>query len=347
MRAITKSEPWNHNRLQVVDSLRGIAALGVCLGHMALTNNGFSPNSILKKTVGGYGWLGVDIFFVISGFIIPYALHRAGYEIRQYGVFLLKRIIRLDPPYLVTLPFLILLGYVTAASPMFQGPPFHLSFLQVLLHAAYLNAFFGYEWLNPIFWSLAVEFQYYLVVGLLFPIISHKCFSVRWGLFALMSLLAILLPQINYVFHWLFLFMLGMLTFQFHAGIVHKKGFFLGLAVLASGACYAMGPLIAAVATGTAIAIAFAKLGGRILLFFGTISYSLYIIHVPIGLKAVNLGARFVSGSFGRSMIFLGAFVLTITASYVLYALVEKPARGWSAAIKYRRFRDGVKLGEV
>src|ERR1035441_2897196 len=49
---------------------------------------------------GKYGWLGVEIFFVISGFIIPYSLYKAGYRVSDFTRFLLKRIARLDPPYL-------------------------------------------------------------------------------------------------------------------------------------------------------------------------------------------------------------------------------------------------------
>lgn len=60
------------NRNETVDALRGLAALGVCVFHYTLTAQ---PGGWLR-TVGDYGRLGVDVFFVISGFIVPHAMLR-------------------------------------------------------------------------------------------------------------------------------------------------------------------------------------------------------------------------------------------------------------------------------
>src|ERR1017187_46026 len=160
----------SHQRLSTLDALRGLAALGVCWFHFTNGNKAFLPDGLLKSS-GAYGWLGVEMFFVISGFIIPYTLQRSGYRSSDYGRFLIKRIIRLDPPYLVAILAVIALNYASAASPGFNGPHFNFSLVQVTLHLGYLNVFFGYPWLNPVFWTLAIELQYYLAVGLLFPLI--------------------------------------------------------------------------------------------------------------------------------------------------------------------------------
>jgi peptidoglycan/LPS O-acetylase OafA/YrhL len=165
--------PMIVKRITTIDALRGIASFAVCFYHLSYCSNICLPQGALKS-VGSFGWLGVEVFFVISGFIIPYALHRAGYQLKQYGTFVLKRVVRLDPPYLATIALIIPLGYFSAMAPGFQGPPFTVSTSQVLLHLAYLNVFFGGNWLNPVFWTLAIEFQYYLLVGLLYPFISHK-----------------------------------------------------------------------------------------------------------------------------------------------------------------------------
>src|SRR5690349_12055072 len=125
-------------RLSVLDALRGIAALGVCWYHFTNGNKTFLPEGVLKSS-GTFGWLGVEMFFVISGFIIPYALHRSGYRISDYGTFILKRIIRLDPPYLVAILIVIALGYASTATPGFQGPPFEPTITQVVLHLGYVN----------------------------------------------------------------------------------------------------------------------------------------------------------------------------------------------------------------
>jgi peptidoglycan/LPS O-acetylase OafA/YrhL len=75
-------------RLPVLDMLRGIASFAVCWFHLTNGNVAFLPAGILKSS-GAYGWLGVEVFFVISGFVIPYALERSRYGINDCGTFLL------------------------------------------------------------------------------------------------------------------------------------------------------------------------------------------------------------------------------------------------------------------
>src|SRR6266496_2565885 len=61
-------------RVEIVHCLRGLAAVAVCWFH-------FTGHSLgLLKQSGVYGWLGVEVFFVISGFILPYALYSSGYR---------------------------------------------------------------------------------------------------------------------------------------------------------------------------------------------------------------------------------------------------------------------------
>jgi peptidoglycan/LPS O-acetylase OafA/YrhL len=326
-------------RIETIDVLRGIAALAVFIFHSTNGNTNFLPNGLFKS-VGSYGWLGVEIFFVLSGFVIPFSLHRAGYKTGRYGFFLLKRIVRLDPPYLVTVVLVIFLGFLGERLPGFQGSAFTVTAPQVLLHVAYLNTFFGYPWLNPVFWSLAIELQYYLFIGLLFPLVSHQKSAIRSGVFLAFAILAVLLPQERFLFHWLFLFMLGMLAFQFRVGIITRLGFFVCIVFVACGAIYTQSVLIAVLATLTACAIAFIRIGGRVLLFFGTISYSLYLIHVPIGMRIINLGARLGGGTPVKLLVLMIAWVTTIGTAYVLYSWVELPARRWSGAINYRNKKE-------
>jgi len=323
------------DRLRIVDALRGIASLAVCLFHLTNGKEDFLPPGFLKLA-GSYGWLGVEVFFVISGFILPYALCRAEYRLRCFGMFLLKRIVRLDPPYIATIVFILFFNYLAAKAPGFNGAPFEVSPFQVALHGAYLNAFFGYEWLSPIFWTLAIEFQFYWLIGLLFPLVVHTRFSVRAALFAVLAALAFRIPSSDLVFHWLPLFMMGMLAFQAQAKLVSRQGFFLSLVVLAAYGSYVHGPLIALVGVITAGIIHLVTIRSEMLSFLGKISYSLYLIHVVIGVKIVNLGSRFVSGMPGKLLVLTMALGASIVAAYVLYRLVEAPAQRWSSALKFQ-----------
>lgn len=325
-------------RIETLDALRGIAALAVAWFHFSGSQG---LNDSLIAATGAYGWLGVHVFFVISGFVIPYSLHRADYHLRDYGHFLIKRIVRLDPPYIATIIIIIALGYLSPLMPGFHGEQFSVSAQQVLLHVAYINVFFGYPWLNIVFWSLAIEFQYYLAIGLLFPLIASRQWSVRLGTLAGLSLLAFMLPFPAFVFHYLFLFMLGIITFQRHTGKLNALPYWIGFALLVTGLLLTLGAIIAAVAAATALAIALVRIKSRVLAFFGKISYSLYLLHVPIGAKAINLGFRFVDTRAGRAAVLIVALGITIAASYLFYLLLEKPAQQWSSAFKFGpRSRD-------
>lgn len=327
-------------RVRIVDALRGIASLAVCLFHLTNGKADFLPPGLLKSA-GSYGWLGVEVFFVISGFILPYALCRAGYRIRYFGTFLLKRVIRLDPPYVATIVLIIFFNYLAAKAPGFNGASFEISSLQVVLHAAYLNAFFGYEWLSPIFWTLAIEFQFYWLIGLLFPLAVHPRLSVRAGLFGALAVMVVLIPAGGFVFHWLPLFMMGMLAFQTQAACIGRQSFFLGLSCLAVYGSYTHGMLIAGVGAATATAIVTANFSSGVLSFLGKISYSLYLVHVVVGVKIVNLGSRYVSGMPGKLLVLMLALAASIAAAYALYLLIEAPAQRWASAIRFQSSTPG------
>lgn len=335
MTASNHPRPPSDNRIEVVDCLRGIAALSVCVSHFMAANCGLAADSFIRQ-VGTHGWLGVEIFFVISGFIIPYSLHRSGYQFGDYPKFLLKRVLRLDPPYLLAVLLSIVVGWVAAQSSLYRGEPFQVSIPQVVLHLAYINTFFGYEWVNGVFWTLAIEFQYYLAVGLLFPLIAHRWLAVRVGLACGLGALAMLLPEKRFIFHWLFLFLLGMLSFHWHAKLAGPRTLGFGLVLLGAGACLTLGPLRASVGVATALAIAVIRLKARPLVFLGMISYSLYLIHYPIGTRLVNLGGRYVTGPMTSMALVAAVLGLMVLCAWALHVYVERPAQRWSSAVKYR-----------
>ncbi|HEY6329603.1 MAG TPA: acyltransferase family protein, partial [Blastocatellia bacterium] len=127
-----------YSRVSTVDSLRGIACLAVCWFHFTNGSPTFLPAGLLKSSAV-YGRLGPVVFFVISGFVVPYSLSRNAYRLSNYPTFLLKRVIRLHPPYLVSIGAIILIGLVSSKVPGYRGDPFTLSATQLVLHFGYLN----------------------------------------------------------------------------------------------------------------------------------------------------------------------------------------------------------------
>jgi peptidoglycan/LPS O-acetylase OafA/YrhL len=322
-------------RLLTLDCLRGIAAFAVLWFHLTNGNTGFLPQGVLKSS-GSYGWIGVEIFFVISGFILPYALQRAGYRPADFLRFVWKRILRLDPPYVVCIALVLVLNFASTLVPSYRGQPFQFDLAQVLLHFGYLNAFFNYEWVNVVFWTLAIEFQFYLLVALVFPLISHSSLAVRVGICVVLAMTAFLLPSENLVFHYLFLFLIGMWAFQIKADLLRGAGRQVaGWALLAAGAWFTLGDIIALAGTITGLLIVHARLNAPWLLFLGQISYSLYLLHVPIGGRVINLGSRFAHGPAEQMVVLVLAVIASIGAAFLFHRWVELPAQRWSSAVRF------------
>jgi peptidoglycan/LPS O-acetylase OafA/YrhL len=138
-----------------LDTLRGIAVLGVLLLHgFYWQYAGFSfgrwADAFLKITQPG--WLGVNLFFVLSGFLITGILLDSKNRPDYYRRFYTRRALRILPAYYLLLIFLWVLG---SASGAFVG----LSFI----YLANITNFFGVACDYGPLWSLAVEEHFYIL----------------------------------------------------------------------------------------------------------------------------------------------------------------------------------------
>ncbi len=79
-------EPVGERRLNSIELARAVASLSVAWLHLT---NTFHDGPL--KASGAYGWLGNDVFFAISGFVIPYTLHKSGYRLAEFWRFLARR----------------------------------------------------------------------------------------------------------------------------------------------------------------------------------------------------------------------------------------------------------------
>lgn len=235
------------------------------------------------------------MFFVISGFIIPYSLYKAGYRRGDFGRFLLKRIARLDPPYFATILRCLALSYVVTLAPGFRGAPPHYTWQQLAAHVAYLNSFVHLGWLNVV-----LSWHY------------------RWPFAA------------NRWCSYLPVFVAGMLAFQSRAGLISTRALLAGLAATAVA-----GP-IACVGIATALGIRFVELPASRLTGLGAISYSLYLLHVPVGGKILNLGGRVAHSTGAIASLLAVAVGASIVAAAIFNRWVELPSQRLSASIRYR-----------
>jgi peptidoglycan/LPS O-acetylase OafA/YrhL len=167
--------------IHTLDLLRGIAALMVVIVHFAGT--GFLGESWIAK-VSGYGQHGVMIFFVISGFIIPYALSKKNYLRKDFQEFMIRRLARLNPPYYASLFLTIGFSYCVSifSTGNLNNSLVVFDLWKIFLHLTYLIPFTSEAWYNNIYWTLAIEFQYYLLIGLFYPFIFINKYFTLVGL---------------------------------------------------------------------------------------------------------------------------------------------------------------------
>jgi peptidoglycan/LPS O-acetylase OafA/YrhL len=156
-------------RLTGIDGLRAIAALWVVLFHVHLVSKATFSVPVLDAFWDS-GWAGVSLFLVLSGFCL-YLPFAGGRQQRfQVRSFLLRRAKRVMPAYYTSLAFVVPL-YIAFAVPL--GGSRHLSLADTawhaLTHATMTHIFFTSTFysLNGVYWSLALEWQFYLTLPLL------------------------------------------------------------------------------------------------------------------------------------------------------------------------------------
>ncbi len=331
----------NSGFVESVHLFRGIAALMVVVDHLF----GWFPLPLLDPVIaviGGHGKLGVAVFFVISGFVLPLSLGPL-YRLENVPRFLLRRAVRIEPVFLVSLIFAcVLFGVKTRLAS--NGVPWVPDFGQLAAHLFYLIPFTEHEWLNAVYWTLAVEFQYYLVIGLSFPLIlAFGKKSPRFAalltpiLFSLLVFPAVSLPQVELLKYSPY-FALGLLGY-----FLHQKQISLGAALIVGALCLVPG-FVTELQTHHLL-VAYASLFLMVcwraprlrMRWLGTISYSLYIIHYPI-VDFVNQAARGkLTGDLAWLLYAVPVLnlVLSFAAAWLLYRLVEKPSQSLSR--KFRR----------
>jgi len=324
-----------NSNIPILDSLRAFAAISVCLFHFVCTTIGYIETQWVLDSfsIGKYG---VQLFFVISGFIIPWSMYQANFKLKNIFKFALKRLTRLEPPYIISIVLALLILFVRENFLNVENNHIAVSFNQVFLHFGYLIPFFeNYQWLNPVYWTLAIEFQYYFFIALLFlPLInSNLVYRILVGLcIAGLSFVG----NEKFLFYWLPVFYIGILTFLFKIDFIKKREFYLSLFFLLSF-CFYKYPIASVIymAIPVIAILFFTNYKIAVFNFFGKMSYSIYLIHPLIGASIINLLSHHYYGTFSKILVILTGLVVTLISSYIMYLVVENPSKKLSASIKY------------
>jgi peptidoglycan/LPS O-acetylase OafA/YrhL len=149
----------SENRIASLDFLRGVAALSVTIPHF------FMFQHIGDRLAEAVSILGVEVFFVLSGYVLApqivfFVIERP--NIRNLGVFLVRRWMRTIPPYLIAL-----LLISASAHELWTPDFFHYAFyIQNFARQSNANDYFS------IAWSLSVEEWFYLIFPPFFMIVA-------------------------------------------------------------------------------------------------------------------------------------------------------------------------------
>jgi peptidoglycan/LPS O-acetylase OafA/YrhL len=186
--------PRVKGHIQALDGLRGIAVLSVMAFHFMVFGTALGRHWWEKAyfMLAGIGWMGVDLFFVLSGFLITGILWDSRGREHYFRVFYGRRTVRIFPLYYVALAVMFLVMPVAASVKAF-------SWTYTL---NWLIAFRGFETVpHPMhpFWSLCVEEQFYLVWPFLVSRLRRRrlmqvCLAMIVAAFVLRVLLATFYP---------------------------------------------------------------------------------------------------------------------------------------------------------
>lgn len=325
-------------RLGSIDLLRFAAAAAVLLFHFTFFRDSTHRYPDWLTDVTRYGYLGVDLFFVISGFVVLMSAWQ-----RTPSAFLASRGARLYPAYWIGVTLATVVVVVAGLATVRPG--------QYVANMTMFQAWLGQENIDPVYWTLRAEltFYLYLLVLLMIGLTRTRLLVVMWVWLALSALWSLvepggpigtigtkaLMPASSHYF------VIGMALFLWHrfgrswaaallvlAGVTRilvEAPRFAAEEALQAGRPVPAAPAVVVaclvvvvmwwVADGRAPA-----LERRWVLLLGALTYPLYLVHDQVGVAVYR--------EFGDANAWLVLAVLTagvLLLAYLVHRLVERP----------------------
>ena len=325
-------------RIRGLDSLRGLAAFGVMLFHYSFMYDvqyGFKEARTFQFGKGVYG---VQLFFLISGFVIFMTVEKT----RRPIDFVITRFARLYPSYWLALTL------TTLAVIFWPGPEMSSIGLGRLARRAIANlmmfqGWFGVTPIDGVYWTLQIELTFYVIMFLLLCTKNlDKTVLVLTALVFLGVVQSLCSPWFNHswagrvrsilALDYLHILLIGVLLFQLRRGFRLDYLVLIALLILVpfSQRRVYQNPPEEVLVTAVFTVIVFLATTNRLpwlehksLVFLGTISYTLYLIHNEIGQRLIYmLDRRHVNHDLAIVVTIVSIIVLASAMSF----LVEQPA---------------------
>ena len=337
-----------------VHGLRGIASIMVLFAHLlggtAEHIYADRPEYVAGiKPFWNFGTFGVMLFFMISGFVIlPSVLKYSPKE------FALRRFFRLYPLFLFVTVLFAILNAITNLYPEVND------FASIFYSLSFMNFFTSTQQIAPNAWSLTYEVMFYTIAYAMFWVFSQNIPGFWKALFFVIPIWFLISFPVA------FFFLSGAAIFWLHKNeilnptrfsVVFEVAALCAMVYLASRSHleYQKGdfsaPLPYLIIISTAIYFAFASLknsftsiilNNKVVLYFGTVSYSLYLIHPYTYYVSRTIFARFGVFTDGilLSMIwfFVTVIILTMIVTHIVHVVLERQLYQWF--FKQRVYRD-------
>ncbi len=335
-----------HKRILELDALRAIAALNLVLFHFTWVyaeKFGYSSDLGFKWPFGAYG---VEMFFILSGFVNSMSLMRRGKPVD----FVAARLIRIIPIFfLAIIANLWILQLAPMNQIVTQG--------QFLANMTLLPKVLGYECVDPVMWTLQIEMMFYATLVIMFQTGYLKRYFVGWG--SLLACSIILCPTLDalsaysenslhiaattlrrlLLLDFVPLFAIGFLLYMIKTGVGKKWKNLLGI-VVAAGVFHSIdhgkhNPVVTFLIIGLVTACAYGKvppLRFKPLLYVSTISYSLYLCHNNLGSAMIH---AFDQAGVPPIICFAIGMVFSFALAIIITNRIEQPItkvlrKGWS-----------------
>ncbi|WP_316804879.1 acyltransferase [Pedobacter nototheniae] len=312
-----------------VQQLRGLAALAVVLCHYGSDLNNYH----LLSKIFNKGQIGVHVFFLISGYIILHALIKNNYHPKNFFRFLLKRVIRIDPPYIIVIILTLVTFWLLGFIPSYNGNIIPFIPGQFISHLFYIIPFTKWGFYNTVFWTLCVEFQFYILIGLLYFISNSAIYKITFLLLFALSTFANFQNSYYLVTNYAPIFALGMAQMQYTK--TKQSTYLIVMLVCLFIVYYKFDVLITLTLIAAGLIIQYCNRSFKPLVFLGKISYSLYLIHPLILIYLLGIGKKLFDIKKHELLFLFSELTIVIIAAYVFYILIENKTRNLAKKLKY------------
>lgn len=329
--------------------LRGIAALAVVAYHVHVigSQQGFAFGTVGGQVLAEAGRFGVNLFFVLSGFVICHAHAGDVGRPARLGRYLWRRVTRIYPVY-----WLFSLGFVAAAMAGLGSPDYRTDWPSVLSSITLLR--FTESPLPPLLvaWTLFYEMQFYLVFALLIANrrVGLIAFALWAGWVALANLAGMADPLRLWTL-WNVHFFLGCLAWLAARHLTARHalplafGGVVAVALGIAGTTFAVEPIdgvnraplllaalgfAAVILAGVLADTAIARRAPALLRLLGDASYSLYLVH-----SAIVSACCIVAGKLGlvtllpTPLAYAGIAAVAVTGGCIAHLVIERPIQRW------------------